>query len=93
MNSSLWRRINCRTMNITLMLQTQAMLILILIRPFLIEKMDMMDLMEKIRLMNDLTIDHQPVLEVGNLGQGNLQSGLSAAGVLVEYLEHQVLPS
>ena len=35
-----------------------------------------------------LVVDHQPVLQVGDLRQRHLQSGLPGAGVLVENLEN-----
>ena len=38
-----------------------------------------------------LVLNHQPVLQVGDLGQRHLQPRLPAPRVLVEYLQHQVI--
>ena len=38
-----------------------------------------------------LVLNHQPVLQVGDLGQRHLQPRLAAPSVLVEYLQHQVI--
>ena len=38
-----------------------------------------------------LVVDHQPVLQVGDLRQRHLQSGFPGAGVLVENLKNQMV--